>query len=221
VTIPALPTKTLVIQGYLNGKTRDSISKEIGISTGGVSNTIREWKREIRAPDIKTLRNFAITVKKSGLSIQQCAQGHRMMQLMKGLGIDDDTDADADGYTTGSNNSSNGISNDINIEGKKMDFPSFVKEIYSNCKNHDIPPAKISSWIKDMLDFYPSSYSDSKRDSSAEIQIPFISHLSFHIDQKKKECANLESYKKRLKEDIQKLEIQKNRSIYSLSQIKQ
>ena len=103
MTTPALPTKALVIQGYLNGKTRDSISKEIGISTGGVSNTIREWKREIRVPEIEALRDFAITVKKSGLTMQQCAQGHRMAQLMKGLGIDDDTDADADGYTTGSN----------------------------------------------------------------------------------------------------------------------
>ena len=86
----ALPTKTLVIQGYLNGKTRDSISKEIGISAGGVSNTIKEWKREIRVPEIEALRDFAITVKKSGLSMQQCAQGYRMAQLMKGLGIDDD-----------------------------------------------------------------------------------------------------------------------------------
>ena len=76
-----------MIQGYLNGKTRDSISKEIGISTGGVSNTIKEWKREIRAPEIEALRDFAITVKKSGLSIAQCAQGYRMTKLMKGLGI--------------------------------------------------------------------------------------------------------------------------------------
>ncbi len=219
MTIPALPTKALVIQGYLNGKTRDSISKEIGISAGGVSNTIKEWKREIRIPEIEALRDFTITVKKSGLSIQQCAQGYRMAQLMKGLGIDDD-DGDADGYTTDSNNSSNGSGSDINIEGKKMDFPSFVKEIYSNCKNLGIPPAKISSWIKDMLDFYPS-YSDDKTDSLSDIKIPFISQLSFHIDQKKNECANLESYKKRLKEDIQNLEIQKNKSIYSLSQIKQ
>ena len=129
-------------------------------------------------------------------------------------------DEDADGYTTGSNNSSNGISNDINIEGKKMDFPSFVKEIYSNCKNLGITPAIISSWIKDMLDFH-RSYSDNTTDSLSDIKIPFISQLSFHIDQKKNECANLESYKKRLKEDIQNLEIQKNKSIYSLSQIKQ
>ena len=219
MTIPALPTKTLVIQGYLNGKTRDSISKEIGISTGGVSNTIREWKREIKVPEIEALRDFAITVKKSGLSIQQCAQGYRMAQLMKGLGIEDE-DGDADAYTTDSNSSSNGISNDINIEGKKMDFPSFVKEIYSNCKNLGITPTIISSWIKDMLDFY-RSYSDNTPDSLSDIKIPFISQLSFHIDQKKNECANLESYKKRLKEDIQNLEIQKNKSIYSLSQIKQ
>ena len=200
-----------MIQGYLNGKTRDLISKEIGISAGGVSNTIKEWKREISIPEIEALRDFAITVKKSGLTMQQCAQGYRMAQLMKGLGIDDDEE-DADGYTTDSNSSSNGIGNDINIEGKKMDFPSFVKEIYSNCKNLGIPPAIIPSWIKDMLDFYPP-YSNNTKDSLSDIKIPFISQISFHIDQKKNECANLESYKKKLKEDIQKLEIQKNKSM--------
>ncbi len=134
---------------------------------------------------------------------------------------------DADGYTTGSNSRSSingssriGIGSDINIKGKKMDFPSFVKEIYSNCKNLDITPTIIPSWIKDLLDFH-RSYSDNTTDSLSDIKIPFISQLSFHIDQKKNECANLESYKKRLKEDIQKLEIQKNKSISSLSQIKQ
>jgi hypothetical protein len=220
VTIPALPTKALVIQGYLNGKTRDSISKEIGISAGGVSNTIKEWKREIRVPEIEALREFTVTVKKSGLSIQQCAQGYRMSQLMEDLGIDDD-DGDADGCTTDSNSSSsNGSGGDINIEGKKMNFPSFVKEIYSNCKNLGIPTAKISSWIKDMLDFH-RSYSDNTTDSLSDIKIPFISQLSFLIDQKKNEIAYLESFKKRLKEDIQNLEMQKNKSFNSLNQIKQ
>ena len=71
-----------------------------------------------------------------------------------------------------------------------------------------------------MLDFYPF-YSDVKTDSLTDIKIPFISQIYFHIDRKKNECANLESYKKRLKEDIHKLEIQKNKLINSLSQIKQ
>jgi hypothetical protein len=181
-----------VIQGYLSGKTRGSISRELGISAGGVSNTIKEWKMRIGVPESGALRDFATTVKESGLSIEQCAQGYRMVQLMKGLEIDNDDcdEADADGYITGSNINSSGIGiglglglgSDIDIKGKKMDFPIFVKEIYSNCKNLGIPPAKISSWIKDMLDFYSSHYSDSKRDSSAEIQIPFISQISFHID---------------------------------------
>ena len=90
-----------------------------------------------------------------------------------------------------------------------MDFPTFVKEIYSNCKNLGIPPTIIPSWIKDMFDFY-LSYSDGKTDSLSDINIPFISQISFHIEQKKKEYADLKLYKKRLKEDIQKLEAQKN-----------
>ena len=59
--------------------------------------------------------------------MEQCSQGYIMMQLMKSLGIDD-------GYTTDSNSSGIGIGSNINIEGKKMDFPSFVKEIYSIVK---------------------------------------------------------------------------------------
>jgi predicted nucleic acid-binding Zn-ribbon protein len=71
-----------------------------------------------------------------------------------------------------------------------------------------------------MFDFY-LSYSDGKTDSLPDINIPFISQISFHIEQKKKEYTDLKLYKKRLKEDIQKLEAQKNRLSYSLSQIKQ
>jgi hypothetical protein len=220
VIIPNSPTKTLVIQKYLNGKTRDLISKEIGISTGGVSNIIREWKRGIRLPEIDALRDFAKGVEKSEISIAQCAQGYRIIQLMKDLGISDDSELD--GYTDNNNNDNSSIrsDSDINTIYKKMDFPTFVKEIYSNCKNLGIPPTIIPSWIKDMFDFY-LSYSDGKTDSLPDINIPFISQISFHIEQKKKEYADLKLYKKRLKEDIQKLEAQKNRSSHSLSQIKQ
>ena len=128
--------------------------------------------------------------------MQQCSQGYRMVQLIRCLGIDDD-DSDADGYTTVlAIAAAVGVDSDINIEGKKMDFPTFVKEIYSNCKNLGISPAIIPSWIKDMFDFYPS-YSDGKTDFLSDIKIPFVSQISIHIDQKKNECAYEESYKKR------------------------
>ncbi len=109
---------------------------------------------------------------------------------MKDLGISDDSELD--GYTDNNNNGNNSIrsDSDINIKYKKMDFPTFVKEIYSNCKNLGIPPTIIPSWIKDMFDFY-LSYSDGKTDSLSDINIPFISQISFHIEQKKNECADL------------------------------
>jgi transposase len=48
VSNPSL--KSLVIQGYLNGKSRDQIAKELGISTGTVSKIIKDWKLKIGIP---------------------------------------------------------------------------------------------------------------------------------------------------------------------------
>jgi hypothetical protein len=86
--------KSLVIQGYLNGKSRDQIAKETKISTGNVSNTIKEWKMGISIPGIDELRVFAITLKKSGISPGQCARGYRIIKLMKNLGVVDDEEDD-------------------------------------------------------------------------------------------------------------------------------
>ena len=65
-----------------------------------------------------------------------------------------------------------------------MNFPTFVKEIYSNCKNLGITPAIIPSWIKDMLDFYPF-YSDGKTDSLSGIKIPFSHSFRFILNKRK------------------------------------
>jgi hypothetical protein len=271
-----------VIQGYLNGKSRDQIAKETGASTGKVSNTIKEWKMGISIPGIDELRAFAITVKKSGISMAQCAEGYRMAHIMKNLGVVDDEGDDEGG--------------DVMGKGKNIGLPTFIDKIYFNCKKLGIPPTIIPLWIKDLLDFYhnssdstrsfidrndadeykkqtittttilnsaavpihqnnttkalsslssmawnnnsnsclyenkisypkPNSYTDCnpkiKTDSLDEIKIPFVSQLSYHIDQKKKECAGLEDYKKNLKEEITKLEIQKSYAINSLCKIKQ
>ncbi len=59
---------------HLNGKPRDQIDRETGISKGKVSNIIKEWKNGIRIPNVEGLRDFTVTVKKSGISIGQCAE---------------------------------------------------------------------------------------------------------------------------------------------------
>ena len=81
-----------MIQGYLNGKSRDQISKETGISTGKVSNVIKEWKSKIDIPNVEELRDFVTEVKKSGISVGQCYQGYRMVHLMQNLGVAEDGD---------------------------------------------------------------------------------------------------------------------------------
>ncbi len=59
--------KTLVIQGYLNGKTRDQIATDVGISGGKVSGIIKDWTAEIGKPNVESMRDFATMLNKSGI----------------------------------------------------------------------------------------------------------------------------------------------------------
>jgi biotin operon repressor len=136
VSNPSLTS--LVKQGYLNGKSRDQISKELGVSTGTVSKIIKEWKLRIGIPIAEVLRDFAVLVKKSDITIEQCAEGYRMKNIMKNLGITDDI-------------------NDDNRRINYDEFSFFVKEIYMNCKRLGIKPNIILSWIKDLFSWYSPS----------------------------------------------------------------
>ena len=94
MTISNPSVNSFVIQGFLNGKSRNQIAIEVGISTGKVSNIIKDWKNKINIPHIDKLRDFSIEVKNSGITIGQCVQGYRMIHLMKNLGIVDDENED-------------------------------------------------------------------------------------------------------------------------------
>jgi len=91
--------ENLIIQSYLQGLSRDEIAEYIGIASGSVTNKINDWKRRVDAPDIEELRQFAVIVRKSGMTMKQLAKGFRTLQLLKALGIKDkgeDTDIDSD-----------------------------------------------------------------------------------------------------------------------------
>lgn len=146
-------TRLQVIQSYLNGKSRDQIAREINISTGNVSNIIKGWKNEVRISNIEEIRDFVVLVKKSGISIEQCVQGYRMVNLMKNFGINDDEDEDLNNYNDGANNSNS---------NNHYNFSFFVNELYQNCKKFGVPPYIIPSWIKDLFDCYSLLNSDTK-----------------------------------------------------------
>ncbi len=90
---------SIVIQEYLKGRTLNQIANETGISKGKVHYLIDNWKNRIGIPNIEEVRDFVVTVRKSVISIKQCAQGFRVLQLIKNLDIgEDDEDAKHDNY---------------------------------------------------------------------------------------------------------------------------
>ncbi len=72
-----------------------------------------------------------------------------MLQSIKNLGIADDGDtADKHDYIRADNGGNNG-------DGKnQLEFFTFVKDIYLNCKNFEIKPSILFSWIKDLFSCY-------------------------------------------------------------------
>ena len=80
----------MVIQKYLNGKTLDQIAKETGLSKGTVYNLVKRWKDKLGSSGVEEIREFVSIMSKSGLTVQGCAQGFRIAQILKELGINDE-----------------------------------------------------------------------------------------------------------------------------------
>jgi hypothetical protein len=125
---PKQTTESLMIQGFLNGKSMDQIVSETNVSKGKVHYLINERKKQIGIPDIDELREFSVTVRKSGISVGQCAQGFRMISILKNLGIHEGDDED---------------STDNKHGGNYNEFSSFIEDIYKNCKREGVEPSTI------------------------------------------------------------------------------
>lgn len=86
--------RSIVIQKYLSPMSLNKIVKETKLSKGTVYNIINDWKKNISKMHLEDIRSFAEEVRKSGITIEQCAQGLRIMQLLKEFSIRDDFDKD-------------------------------------------------------------------------------------------------------------------------------
>ena len=223
---------------------------------------------------------------KSGLTIQECAQGFRIAQILKELGINDEFEDGDDSaseqdllevirnetidWDRGKNGHDLYRSPDHGLMKSrrnkdtitKNDFHHFIEDVYNNCKKYNIKPSDFIGFIKDLLNFYPSlecefpsaidkdpdlslstdSEDESenviyfKRPSNEEydsdilqnleikddtstqqanesdvfIEIPFISQVSYYINQIKLEYKELEQYRKSLNAEISILENKKS-----------
>jgi prefoldin subunit 5 len=119
--------KSLVIQQWLQGVARDTISANNGLSAGAVTNIVNEWRHALGHPIADELRDLAITLKKVGISPAQCAMGFRVSMLMSKLGVKEDN------------------------------FESFMLEVYNRCNDIGLSPESIASLLEDLLEFSKSS----------------------------------------------------------------
>jgi len=91
------------------------------------------------------MREFAVILNKSGISVKQCEEGYRIVQLLKNLGINGETD----GYGRNGNN---------DYSDPNKGIISFIEETFQSCKRLGISPSIVPAWITDLLDFYCYGY---------------------------------------------------------------
>src|ERR1051325_2157114 len=114
--------KSLVIQQWLEGKPRNNIAAENGLSDGSVTNIVNEWKHNLGFSLAADLRELAVTMKRVGVTASQCALGFRVAMIMLNMGIKED------------------------------DFESYILDIYNHCKNVGLPPESIAFHLKDLVE---------------------------------------------------------------------
>ena len=169
MTYPTI-VKELVIKGYFEGKSFDEISNENNIAKGSVFNIIHRWKTQLEIPDIEAIREFSIMVRKSGITIKQCAQGFRFIQILTSFGIKDELDSKyvedkmsrnigEDEYNSVTNISKNNRTRKDHVLTSRDTFYYFIETIYNYCKSQNIRPTNVIQWIQDLVDISPLLYS--------------------------------------------------------------
>ncbi len=114
--------KSLVIQQWLEGKPRNDIAADNGLSDGAVTNIVNEWKHNLGFSLADDLRELAVTMRRVGVTASQCALGFRVAMIMLNMGVKED------------------------------DFESYILDIYNRCKDLGLSPENIASHLKDLLE---------------------------------------------------------------------
>src|SRR5215208_737238 len=113
--------KDEIIRLHLQGESRDDIARTCGVGEGTVSNIIDEWKRRLDIPDVQSLRDLAVNLKRCGIDAAQCAEGLRIINTMKKLGV-----------------------NPNQVE-------SFMNETYEYCQRIGLAPQDIASNLQALI----------------------------------------------------------------------
>ena len=170
--------KPTIVQQWLEGNSRDTIAKEIGLSSGAVTNIVAEWRKGIGQYAADELRELAIALKKANMPPSICAIGFRQLSIMNNLGV------------------------------KGEDVESFIINIYHRCNEKGLPTDKIASYIEDLLSFSNNinsfseipSYLQERREEKANLEQQ-IQKLKDEIHLVREEKAGYEIQRDKALED--------------------
>lgn len=115
--------KSKVIEQWILGQSRDSIASANSISTGAVSNIVREFEERLGRDVMRGTREIGILLKREGLTPAQCAIGFRIVKIFTDQGVD----------------------------GEAAEY--FVRDIYKECDRLGIKPNNIVVFIEDLTKF--------------------------------------------------------------------
>jgi hypothetical protein len=164
--------KTIVIQQWLQGRSRNDIAAENGLSTGAVTNIVNEWKRNLGNAVPDELRELATTLKKVGITASQCALGFRIATNMSRIGVNEDG------------------------------LETFISDVYNRCKNVGLSPEIISSYMQDLIEFSAtnvlpiskiSDYLKQKKEEkqSLEEEVARLTTQISMLKEEKKDCQSV------------------------------
>jgi hypothetical protein len=125
--IISLDEKLAVIDDWLSGESRNEIAIKRNMGNGTAYNIIQEWRNGIGVTKADRLRDIAVQLKKTGLSITDCATGLRMLMILKKYGIKENDDQEHLIY--------------------------FLKEIYTRCQEVGFTSQQVFDYISDILKF--------------------------------------------------------------------
>ena len=161
--------KPIVIKEWLEGKPRDEIAHNNGLSGGTITNIINEWRQGLGLAASDELREFAITLRKVGISPAQCALGFRVAINMINLGV------------------------------KEENFESFIRDIYNRCKDLPLSTNDIVSHLKDLFEFSRTvpltqipEYINQKNEEKKALEEE-IKKLKEHVESLKIQSSNIEA----------------------------
>lgn len=180
---------------------------------------MKKYKDRLGKGNIDEIRKFRSLLKKSGLTIEDCALGFRMINMLDKFYLHDDfekpfTDSTLRGSVQKEETdisdfqelTSHFVTSELrdndNVRSKGNEILSFIANIYEPCQRNNIKSTEIMKWIQDLLvNFSHNDISEIKKErnggkdnfSNKEqlIEIPLITQVDTFVEGKKHQYSDL------------------------------